>query len=70
MTRDRQWRRLPLYTVGLLALMLFGITAGAAPAPPGPSLAPMLESVLPAVVNISTRTRQRVQRNSRVAARG
>jgi len=37
--------------------------AGAAPPPPGASLAPMLEQVLPAVVNISARTTLQTRRN-------
>jgi serine protease Do/serine protease DegQ len=45
----------------LLAVLVTGAghwpdRADAAPAPPGVSLAPMLEAVLPAIVNISTRS--------------
>lgn len=53
----------------LPAALLFWVTTfcavhwvQAAPPPPGASLAPMLEQVLPAVVNISTRTRVQLQR--------
>ncbi len=38
-------------------------TALAKPPPPGATIAPMLEEVLPAVVNISTRTRTKVMRH-------
>jgi len=61
MTGVKHWQSLPIIVVWLLALT--GITAGAAPAPPGASLAPMLESVLPAVVNISTLATQQVRGN-------
>ena len=46
-------------------VLLCGLVNGAAArtAPPGDSIAPMLEQVLPAVVNISTRTRIKVQRH-------
>jgi serine protease Do/serine protease DegQ len=49
----------------LLLAIVFG-SAGNAVAkspPPGASIAPMLENVLPAVVNISTRTRTKVMRH-------
>jgi Do/DeqQ family serine protease len=45
-----------------LALLAPGVGLGKAP-PPGDSLAPMLEKVLPAVVNISTRSVVRVRRS-------
>ena len=49
----------------LLLVFVCGCTvpALAKPPPPGASIAPMLETVLPAVVNISTRTRTRVMRH-------
>jgi len=50
----------------LVLLLLAGAslqTAVAKPPPPGATIAPMLEKVLPAVVNISTRTRAKVQRH-------
>lgn len=47
----------PVLLAGLLlACLLQTIPAGARPPPPGMSLAPMVERVLPAVVNISTRS--------------
>jgi len=61
----RCYGRLSLHAVFLLGAAMFCNVYGAlaAPPPPGGSLAPMLEQVLPAVVNISTRTRARVHRN-------
>ena len=61
-------RCLPLHAVCLLAIALFGmvqlpLVARAAPPPPGASLAPMLETVLPAVVNIATRAAPQMRRN-------
>ena len=56
----RQLRRLLV----LLVLVCGSVdTALAKAAPPGDSIAPMLEKVLPAVVNISTRTRTKVMRH-------
>ncbi|HEY1590067.1 MAG TPA: Do family serine endopeptidase [Rhodanobacter sp.] len=58
--------RLPHWLTGLLAAIVIGFVPGASPAAalpaavdgqPMPSLAPMLEHVTPAVVNISTKTR-------------
>ncbi len=58
----------PRYRCGYLLaalVLVFGIVDGvsARTTPPGDSIAPMLEQVLPAVVNISTRTRVTVQRH-------
>ncbi|MGB5177436.1 MAG: DegQ family serine endoprotease [Gammaproteobacteria bacterium] len=49
----------------LLLLLVFGSSgyALAKAPPPGTTIAPMLEKVLPAVVNISTRTRTKVMRH-------
>jgi Do/DeqQ family serine protease len=52
----------------LLVLFMLGMAnwppgAHASPPPPGVSLAPMLEKILPAVVNISTRSTVRLRRN-------
>ncbi|HUT42030.1 MAG TPA: DegQ family serine endoprotease [Gammaproteobacteria bacterium] len=60
--------RLSVHAACLLAIALFGMVqlpqgARAAPPPPGASLAPMLETVLPAVVNISTRAAPQMRRN-------
>ncbi|MGH8156859.1 MAG: Do family serine endopeptidase [Rhodanobacter sp.] len=58
--------RLPHWLTGLLAAIVIGLVPGTSPAAalpaavdgqPMPSLAPMLEHVTPAVVNISTKTR-------------
>ncbi|WP_456413267.1 DegQ family serine endoprotease [Thiolapillus sp.] len=46
--------RKPGIHVLMLAAMLLPLLASAAPPPPGHSIAPVLEKVLPAVVNIST----------------
>ena len=65
MNAERRWQGACLNAVLLLAVALVGAAAStAAPPPPGASLAPMLETVLPAVVNISTRTMPQVRRNS------
>jgi Do/DeqQ family serine protease len=48
----------------VLVVARWSLPAGAAPPPPGGSLAPMLEAVLPAVVNISTRSRVQLHRNA------
>ncbi|MCB1904701.1 MAG: trypsin-like peptidase domain-containing protein, partial [Gammaproteobacteria bacterium] len=50
----------------LILLILIYCTLGSAiakPPPPGSTIAPMLEQVLPAVVNISTRTRTKSLRH-------
>ena len=53
-------RQLYWFVVLLLVLVYAGAgSALAKPPPPGASIAPMLDKVLPAVVNISTRTRSR-----------
>ncbi|MGD2112227.1 MAG: DegQ family serine endoprotease [Gammaproteobacteria bacterium] len=62
------WHSPPLQAVFLLVIALSGLVhlphrVQAAPAPPGQSLAPMLEQVLPAVVNISTRALPQVRHN-------
>jgi Do/DeqQ family serine protease len=55
--------KFPLFPMILLFGLMHGANLSAKPAPPGQSLAPMLEQVLPAVVNISSETHVRVQRN-------
>ena len=57
--------QLPRLLVLLVLLLVCGSvdTAHAKSPPPGASIAPMLEKVLPAVVNISTRTRTKVVRH-------
>ena len=58
---------LPMHAACLLAIALFGMVqlpSGAAPPPPGASLAPMLETVLPAVVNIATRAAPQMRRTT------
>ncbi len=52
-----------LSTFFILFFMLFTAAAQAKAPPPGTSLAPMLEQVLPAVVNIASTTHTRVSRN-------
>ena len=55
-----QWHWLPV----LLVLVFVGSNIAVAKVPPpGATIAPMLEEVLPAVVNISTRTRTKVMRH-------
>lgn len=55
------WRACALFLPVLI--LVTGATARAAPPPPGSSLAPMLEEVLPAVVNISTVSAPQVSYN-------
>ena len=55
-----------LHWLQILLLLVFvspGIVVAKSP-PPGATIAPMLEKVLPAVVNISTRTRTKVMRHT------
>jgi len=60
LTRSTILRRLPL----LLIILFCGTDAANAKSPPpGATIAPMLERVLPAVVNISTRTRTKTRRH-------
>ncbi|MGD8312155.1 MAG: DegQ family serine endoprotease [Gammaproteobacteria bacterium] len=68
MTTARQWCGVAsMHPLIVLLLVLVAAwraaPAGAAPPPPGGSLAPMLEKVLPAVVNIASRSTVRVQHN-------
>jgi len=58
-------RHLPGHAAFLLVIAVLCAATGtqAAPMPPGESLAPMLEHVLPAVVNISTRSTVRLRPN-------
>ena len=58
------WKYPLFLTACLLLAGLFAGTAGAKPPPPTTSLAPMVEQVLPAVVNISTRSTVRTRGNS------
>jgi len=63
-TRNRSCGVSPksVFFAGLL-ILITGQWAAAAPPPPGPSLAPMLEKVLPSVVNISTRSTVQMRRH-------
>jgi len=63
MNTDRRLQRAPLNALLLALALLAAAGSRAAPPPPGASLAPMLETVLPAVVNISTSSAVQVRHN-------